>query len=589
MVVIAAISTTELPDVPGTVGIPPNTEIRQELSRIIASTSFRDSLRLTNFLTFIVETTLTGNGNRIKSYTVALEALGRDSNFDPQTDPIVRVEAGRLRRALAHYYAIDGRDNQVVIDLPRGSYVPTFRRSGSPTGLRKNPFRGRLALFRPIRRRLRLFALIAIVAFSASLLPDFAILAWQRLNDRALATSRGGNSAQLPGPPLPQLYVEPVNVSGFPLSNSISSSMFYQRLIDAMARFDDLTVLAAPPAGAGSGPPDYSLASAIHYYADGAASVAISATDATDGGIIWSKTYEGREHDAVPEKKGRMVREMTMTLLQPFGVIASREAAKRAAGDNMEDPYRCVLNSHEYLRSYDFSRRSPVRACLEAATVKAPSWVSPFVQLARVDMRDYQFGVTDQPHEAPALDRAFAAASRAIQLKPSSAAAYNVLQDVLLARGDFTGARRAGEIALNLNQYDRVVVFGHAFLLVLMGEAEDGLALMHQVTTDNPVMPSRFHFIAGLAAYLQGDLRGAAAETAEIPVANYPPALMLRALVAAKMDDRALARQTLDRLYAAYPAWQKDPRESLHRFLPDAAMVDRIATEFAAATTTLTQ
>ena len=106
-------------------------EGRAALQRIAASRQFRASPQLVAFLRYVVEQTLAGHSAKIKSYTIAVEALDRDSSFDPQTDAIVRVEAGRLRRALAHYYAGDGRDDPVVIELPRGSYVPQFRRQGA--------------------------------------------------------------------------------------------------------------------------------------------------------------------------------------------------------------------------------------------------------------------------------------------------------------------------------------------------------------------------------------------------------------------------------------------------------------------------
>ena len=106
-------------------------DIRQELSRIINSSPFRDAYRLTSFLSFIVETTLAGNGSKLKAYTIAVEALGRGADFDPQTDPIVRVEAVRMRQALARYYSGIGRDDPLVIEVPRGSYVPAFRRQNA--------------------------------------------------------------------------------------------------------------------------------------------------------------------------------------------------------------------------------------------------------------------------------------------------------------------------------------------------------------------------------------------------------------------------------------------------------------------------
>jgi hypothetical protein len=111
---------------------PGDAEVRAALERITASRQLRAAPRLIAFLRYVVERTLAGRSDEIKSYTIAVEALGREPSFDPQTDPIVRVEAGRLRHAMARYYARDGRDDPLVIAVPRGSYVPIFRRSGAP-------------------------------------------------------------------------------------------------------------------------------------------------------------------------------------------------------------------------------------------------------------------------------------------------------------------------------------------------------------------------------------------------------------------------------------------------------------------------
>jgi hypothetical protein len=103
---------------------PAADEARRALGRVLESPIFRDSLRLTSFLKFVVEAALDGKSDRIKSYTIAVEALGRGPAFDPQADPIVRVEAGRLRQALARYYATTGCNDRIMIAVPRGAYVP---------------------------------------------------------------------------------------------------------------------------------------------------------------------------------------------------------------------------------------------------------------------------------------------------------------------------------------------------------------------------------------------------------------------------------------------------------------------------------
>lgn len=101
-------------------------DIRAALKCILDSTEFTRSKRAGAFLRFVVEEKLAGRGDRLKAFSIAREVYGRDETFDPRTDTIVRVEAGRLRSRLAVYYETAGRDDTVRIDVPKGGYVPTF-------------------------------------------------------------------------------------------------------------------------------------------------------------------------------------------------------------------------------------------------------------------------------------------------------------------------------------------------------------------------------------------------------------------------------------------------------------------------------
>ena len=113
---------------------PGAAEIRAQLERILASRCFEQAARSSGFLRFVVEQTLAGQGERLKGYTIAVEVFGRPPDFDAQTDPLVRVEAGRLRRRLIEYYADEGRDDPVRLELPRGSYsvVSTYTARNAP-------------------------------------------------------------------------------------------------------------------------------------------------------------------------------------------------------------------------------------------------------------------------------------------------------------------------------------------------------------------------------------------------------------------------------------------------------------------------
>ena len=100
--------------------------VRLQLDRILASAAFADAGRASSFLRFIVERKLEGHAGEIKESVIAVEVLNRPPSFDSKSDPIVRVEAGRLRDRLNSYYEAEGGADPVLISLPKGRYVPEF-------------------------------------------------------------------------------------------------------------------------------------------------------------------------------------------------------------------------------------------------------------------------------------------------------------------------------------------------------------------------------------------------------------------------------------------------------------------------------
>jgi hypothetical protein len=105
--------------------------VQDELERILASPTFKKSARLTAFLRYTVEQSLAGGSGNLKEQVLALELYNRNGDFDAGLDPIVRVDARRLRDKLREYYA-DAPDSRVIISLPKGGYVPVFEARGKP-------------------------------------------------------------------------------------------------------------------------------------------------------------------------------------------------------------------------------------------------------------------------------------------------------------------------------------------------------------------------------------------------------------------------------------------------------------------------
>src|SRR5688500_10060021 len=106
---------------------PGEHETRAQLEKILASSGFARNERLSRFLRFVVERHLENKDHELKETVVAVEVLGRSPDFNPKRDPIVRTEAVRLRSRLNEYYLNAGKEDCVVIELPKGGYAPVIR------------------------------------------------------------------------------------------------------------------------------------------------------------------------------------------------------------------------------------------------------------------------------------------------------------------------------------------------------------------------------------------------------------------------------------------------------------------------------
>ena len=148
--------------------------IREALKKTLSSRLFATALRQSRFLQYTVEQTLQGKGTtRLKQYLLATEVFDRKDSFDPHVDPIVRVEASRIRAKLKAYYETEGQEDLILIEFPRGTYVPTFRRRMDPL---KNTESG--PDFPSRRRWIRAILIIILLASVAAISRRLYAVSW---------------------------------------------------------------------------------------------------------------------------------------------------------------------------------------------------------------------------------------------------------------------------------------------------------------------------------------------------------------------------------------------------------------------------
>ena len=101
-------------------------QCEDQVRRVLRATTFRNATTLQQLLNFLASRSIAGAAENLKEYTIGVEALGRKSDFDPKIDPIVRVQSHRLRVKLKEYYEVEGKHDPILIQIPKGHYLPTF-------------------------------------------------------------------------------------------------------------------------------------------------------------------------------------------------------------------------------------------------------------------------------------------------------------------------------------------------------------------------------------------------------------------------------------------------------------------------------
>ncbi|MFO1061158.1 MAG: hypothetical protein U1E53_29845 [Dongiaceae bacterium] len=477
-------------------GGPDHAAIRAQLERVLASRDFDASDRNRRFLSFVVEAALEGRADQIKAYTIGTRVFGRDDGFDPQNDPIVRIEARRLRRSLEHYYLTGGRSDRIVISIPRGSYVPLVSVAGLPTV--------------PIA------------------------------DGHPREPSRDGDPA---GPePLgargPALFVMPFeDDDDFAPAPSLARGLT-REIISRLTRFEGLRVFG-PLIGGGGHPDVAAMPADVDYVLSGGVGrsgggiqVTASLLAARSLRYIWSDRFqaplEPREFHAIRDEVADRVAE---TLANPYGVVFA-DQVREMQGRPPESftSYESVLLYYEYWKKCTPELFEVVRSRLEKTVAAEPRYAEALAALASVYADAYRFNF---PHarEVDLLERSFELARRAVELAPLGSAGYRALHHALWFRGEVAASLDAAERALRLNPNNTDVMADLGMRLAFTGQWERGVALVTTSYERNPGQASHYRIALVFDHCMQGRYAEALQEAERIHFPDLVPYHLMMALV----------------------------------------------------------
>jgi tetratricopeptide (TPR) repeat protein len=560
--------------------LPPVEDIRENLDKILASEAFRSAPQLGAFLRFVVEKTIQGEPDQIKGYTIATQALGRNEDFDPQIDPIVRVEAMRLRKNLENYYARAGADDSLSIQIPRGGYVPVFThrtqrkaditvKSSSLSFFRKmgsgvhwgQHFYNLLLPFTIV------VGLAAIVITTASSFVTGSPFSQKGYGFQRSPSSFLPFSYSKPGEVrIPVVQVKPVKIKGEALPRQFSEWL-HARILQDLSRFDELITVSREEFPVTQD--TYTLM--VQGTPDGAnISFEASLLHNTTGRTIWSKDLNARLLPTNVDKLENVLsQEIVTTLAQPHGIIFSDLRTRRP-----EDPrLGCLIDAHDYFYAPSTDAHAQVRDCLEEAVEEAENFHSGRAALTYIYLEELRAGFNPRPET---LERALRTARRAVDLAPESARAHQALMAALFANGDKTEALRIGEHSLELNPLDSTITATLGSRYLWAGRYREALQKLQKAAAVNPGRPAWYDLYIFFAAYMieETDL----ARSAAIKLVAITPLSLVGQIIAADMNnDTPRARYLHEKLGKIAPDYTKDPRSALLRNGFPEDMVERFS------------
>jgi len=488
--------------------------IRDQVARIVNSPAFQQSRRRQRFLEYIVNETLAGRGEKLKGYNVALAVFDRPSTFDAAVDPIVRIEAARLREKLREYYDTDGQCDPIRIELPKGGYAPRieFRESQAPaTGhepseITQRPEQSALSQHTAKLRRWQIIvAVLALLALGGR-------AAWLT-RDHWAPAGKGGPGVALAD--VPAVAVLPfTNLSGDPKQDYFSDGLT-EDILTELSRARDLRVLARNTTFQYKGEPvdvmklgrdlgaRYVLEGSIQR-SDDRLRVTAQLIDAKTGTHVWADRYDRAMAD-VFLVQDEIVNTIVAKIAGSYGAIERNEAKAAARkSPNEVRAYDLVLRARETMQ-WDWTSETfaKARGLLNEAVALDPANARARRELAWFAILGWVFRLDETPMPPAEIVEQ---AAKAVELDSADARARMVAASAYFFTKQLELFAREADQALALAPYDAEIIAVLACMISSAGDHERGVALAEKANGLNAdAATGWYHSTVYTAAYLRGD------------------------------------------------------------------------------------
>ncbi|UVC08870.1 hypothetical protein IHQ71_27765 [Rhizobium sp. TH2] len=545
-------------------------ECRAQMRKIVSSPDFEATEREHRFLAYIVEEALQGRGDRIKAYSIAVEVFGREASFDAQHDPIVRIAAGHLRRAIERYYLTGGNADRVRINIPKGSYVPQFSNIECVTAVPPAvaPSGPDHLTAAPSESGSPSFWRGLIGGLSVATLIVFAV--WFFLPSPPVQQAKS--------PEIPRILVTRLEDMAKTRSSSSIANGLTQEIVAQLSKSKEIVVLQATEGGVVTGPPPrFVLAGSVDIAGD-AFQLRIRFVNQEDGSVLWADSFGGAlKASELVRAQSLIASSVATTLVQSYGVIFQADTMRNIA--NPPDDwaaYSCTLSYYAYRTNVERHVLPQVRECLEKAVRRYPEYATAWALLAQTYLEDIRFRVPYDAAVSPQdLQHALDTARHAVRLDPYNTRGLQAEMFALFFSKQYEAGKVVGEKAIKLNPNDTELMGEYGYRLAVSGDWAKGCPLIAEARLRNPGMFSYYESGLALCSYFGNDLEEAVMWIGKTTAPSNP---IYHAIAAAIYGEAGLKREAekeVSWLCENHPALLKNIRQEVTTRLGRAQDIDR--------------
>lgn len=502
--------------------------VREQLRRLLDSPEFHATDAQRAFLEYVVEKTLADQVAEIKGYTIATRVFGRREDFDQARDPIVSIQANKLRRALERYYLVEGGTDQICITIPKGGYVPVFE-------YQNHIYPGQDSARQPDSLETDGWPTIIVQSFD------------NQTNRQDLA------------------YI------GAGIATEIALEM---------TRYQEIRVLRHHPEQGkrtiGDIRARFMLGGSIKKIISGL-KVIVHLTDLMSGIQVWADSYHtDLNPDAIITFEERVAKEIAGKILCEYGIIT-----KTLSLESARTPPAGLKTHQAILRFYQFSVEFSAQAFMEAyqalkqACSSEPECGLIWSMLARLYALNYSMELFDVP---TSLEESTCFAQKGVNLEPGNQKVRLHYAFVLFFNNELSAGLTELEYAWRLNPKSLIFLENIGYLMTLFGDWQRGPALIKQAIGRNPYYNPTVHYALWLDWVRQKKYEQAYKETLHFarPALFWDP--LLKAAILGLLGRGEEGAQVGKELLRCKPNFSSRGRSLIQHYIKHEDLVTKVIT-----------